>query len=124
MKHLTRADEILLVAVLCLGDDAYSTTIRDEVDRRSGKSVTVGSLWVSLDHLAGGGYLRKASRRMPGSKGGRPRIYYRLTPKGVRALRRVREEQARLWEGVPDPDAYRLKRSAERSRDPRPSPRV
>lgn len=124
MKHLTRADEILLVAVLCLGDDAYSTTIRDEVARRSGKSVTVGSLWVSLDHLADGGYLRKASRRVPGSKGGRPRIYYRLTPKGVRTLKRAREDHARLWEAVPDPDAYRARRPVDRSRDPRRVPRV
>ena len=124
MKHLTRADEILLVAVLCLGDDAYSTTIREEVARRSGKSVTVGSLWVSLDHLADGGYLRKGSRRVPGSKGGRPRVYYRLTPKGVRALKRVREEQARLWENVPDPDEYRARRTNDRTRDPRRVARV
>lgn len=124
MKHLSRADEILLVAVLCLGDDAYSTTIREEVAKRSGKSVTVGSLWVSLDHLADGGYLRKGTRREPGSKGGRPRIYYRLTPKGVRALKRVREEQVRLWQDVPDPDQYRARRSADRARDPRRAPRV
>ena len=37
MKPLSRADEILLVAVLCLGDDAFSTTIREEVVRRAGE---------------------------------------------------------------------------------------
>lgn len=112
MKSLSRADEILLVAVLCLGDDAYSTTIREEVGRRAGKSVTLGSLWVSLDHLAGGGYLRKSPRRAEDSRGGRPRIYYRLTPKGVRALKREREQQERLWDGVPDLDGYGRRRSA------------
>jgi len=124
VKRLTRADETLLVAVLCLGEDAYSATIRDEVASRAGKSVTVGSLWVSLDHLVDGGYLRKAPRRAAGSRGGRPRVYYRLTPKGIRALKRAREEHTRLWDGVPDPDAYRARRQVAQSRDPRPPPRV
>lgn len=101
MKQLTRADEILMVAILCLGEDAYSTTILAEVEQRAGKAVTVGSLWVSLDHLAAKGYVRKGPRKGEPSRGGRARIYYRLTPKGLRSLARIQDLQRRLWEGVP-----------------------
>ncbi|MBO6575131.1 MAG: helix-turn-helix transcriptional regulator [Rhodothermales bacterium] len=99
MKQLTRSDETFLVAIHCLGDDAFSTSILDELKRRVGKKVTVGSLWVSLDSLADRGYLRKNPR--PGASVGRPRVYYALTPKGRRALIRARENHEQLWADVP-----------------------
>jgi len=106
MKHLSRADEIIMVAIACLGESAYSTTILSEVSARGDKKVTVGSLWVSLDQLADKGYVRKHSAPEESRHGGRPRIYYRLTPRGVRMLLRMRELQTRLWDGVPDLEKY------------------
>ncbi len=98
MKQLTRADETLLVTIHCLGEDAYSTTILEELKERAAKKVTVGSLWVSLDGLADRGFVRKRPR--PGDTGGRPRVYYALSPKGRWALKRSRDMQARLGTGV------------------------
>jgi PadR family transcriptional regulator len=98
VKQLTRADEALLVTVWCLGEDAYSSTILEELAERAGKSVSVGSLWVSMDALADKGFVRKSSRKTDGSS--RPRVYYSLSPKGLRALKRVREYEKQLWEGV------------------------
>lgn len=101
-KQLSRADEVLLLCIAVLGDDAFSTTIRTELQERAGKKVTVGSLWVSLDNLAERGLLRKRSVPNETRKGGRPRVYYRVTPRGIRALQRAREFQERLWKGVPE----------------------
>jgi len=102
LKPLSRADEVLLISIVVLGDDAFSTTIQEELLRRAGKKLTVGSLWVSLDNLAERGLVRKRSAENPTRKGGRPRIYYSVTPRGVRALRRARDFQERLWKGVSD----------------------
>lgn len=98
---------MLLVCITVLGDDAYSTTIRAELQDRAGKKVTVGSLWVSLDNLAERGYVRKRSVENTTRKGGRPRVYYNVTPRGLRALERARQFQERLWKGVPDLDGLR-----------------
>jgi PadR family transcriptional regulator len=106
MRQLTRADEILMVAIACLGDEAFSTRILEEVASRGAKKLTAGSLWVSLDHLAGKGYIRKARKRRQPPGGGRPRVYYRLSPKGVRMLVRMQRFQSRLWDGVPDLEKY------------------
>ena len=57
--QLSRADEILMIVIFVLGIDAFSTTIRQEVVRRSKKKISVGSLWVSLDQLAKRDYIRK-----------------------------------------------------------------
>ena len=106
MKHLSRADEILMVAIACLGSDAYSTTILREIEKRGAKKLTVGSLWVSLDQLTAKGYVRKRPAPDEQRHGGRPRIYYRLTPKGSRMLTRIRIFQKTLWRRVPDLDTY------------------
>ena len=106
MKHLSRADEILLIAIACLGENAYSTPILREIEGRGGKKITVGSLWVSLDQLATRGLVRKSAAEVESRHGGRPRVYYRLTPRGVRMLLRMREFQERLWKDVPDLKRY------------------
>ena len=105
-KQLSRADEILMLCILVLAQDAYSTTIRAELASRAKKKITVGSLWVSLDQLADRGYIRKKASKNEHRHGGRPRIYYHLTPRGVRALERSREYQKALWKGVPELDSY------------------
>ena len=105
-RQLSRADEILMICIVVLGDEAFSTTLRAELAKRAGKKITVGSLWVSLDQLAERGLVRKRTAKGENKRGGRPRIYYRLTPRGVRALERAREFQKKLWKNVPDLDEY------------------
>jgi PadR family transcriptional regulator len=106
VKLLSRADEILMIAVACLGRQAFSTTILSEISRRGNKKVTVGSLWVSLDQLAERGLIRKRTSPDEKRHGGRPRIYYSLSPRGVRTLLRMKEFQKTLWEGIPDFEKY------------------
>lgn len=101
MKFLTRADEILLLAILRLKDNAYGTTIIREVKKRAGKELTFGSLWVSLDSLYKKGMINKRLADDTPSRGGRKKIYYTLTISGVKALQEAREIQTSLWQGVP-----------------------
>ncbi|TDI76355.1 MAG: PadR family transcriptional regulator [Bacteroidetes bacterium] len=106
MKLLSRADEILMVAVACVGTGAYSTPVLAEIHKRGGKKLTVGSLWVSLDQLAERGLIRKRMEKRASGKGGRAKVYYHLTPRGVRILLRTREFSSTLWNGVPDLTHY------------------
>ncbi|MDA0874492.1 MAG: PadR family transcriptional regulator [Bacteroidetes bacterium] len=101
---LTRADEMLLVCILVLAEEAFSTTIKQEMYRRVRKRISVGTLWVALDQLAARGLVTKEARKNPDRKGGRPRVYYALTTLGRNSLKKTRELQERLWKGVtPDP---------------------
>ena len=101
MKFLTRADEILLLAILRLKDNAYGTTIIREAKKRTGKELTFGSLWVSLDSLYKKGLINKRLADDTPSRGGRKKIYYTLTVSGIKALQETRVIQAALWQGVP-----------------------
>ena len=104
--QLSRADEMLMVVVLVLGDDAFSTTIRKELARRARKKVTVGSLWVSLDLLVQRGYLKKRNTTSDEKRTGRPRVYYSVSARGLQALKRVVKLHGQIWKGVSDLDNY------------------
>jgi DNA-binding PadR family transcriptional regulator len=100
MKILTRSDEILMLAILRLKEDAYGVSIIKEVQARTGKKLTFGGLWVSMDILYKRGFVKKRMADPTPQRGGRSKIFYSLTPKGIRALEEAREFQKSLWEGV------------------------
>jgi len=100
MEVLSRADEILLLAILRLKDDAYGVSIVKEVKQRTGKKLKLGGLWVSLDILARKGLVKKSMGDPTPKRGGRSKIYYALTPTGIKALERVNEFNRSLWKGL------------------------
>ena len=107
-SQLSRADEILMIVILVLGGDAFSTTIRHELVRRAKKKISVGSLWVSLDQLAQRGFIQKRTSSSEEKLGGRPRVYYSVTTSGIQSLKRTQRFQERLWKSVPDLDTYEV----------------
>ena len=100
MNILSRSDEILLVTILKLKDNAYGVTIVKEVAKNTGKKLKLGGLWVSLDILAKRGLLEKHMGDPTPKRGGRSKIYYFLTPDGLKALERVNEFNLSLWKGM------------------------
>ena len=56
-EHLGELEQIVLLAVLRLGEDAYGVPIRLEIERRTGRSLTVGALYRTLDRLEAKGYV-------------------------------------------------------------------
>jgi len=100
MKVLTRAEEILLLSILSLKDNAFALNILKEIKQNTGKKLTIGSLWVSLDSLRKKGYIDKRMAEETPAKGGRKKVFYSLTSTGAKALRNTREFQRSLWKGV------------------------
>jgi DNA-binding PadR family transcriptional regulator len=90
-----------MLTILRLKDNAYGVSIIKEVEIRTGKKLTFGSLWVSMDILHKRGYIKKRLADPTPQRGGRSKIYYSLTPKGIKVLEKTREFQKSLWEGVP-----------------------
>jgi PadR family transcriptional regulator PadR len=98
--YLGEFEQVVLLAVLRLKDDAYGAAIRREIEARGGRAVTIGAAYATLDRLVDKGYLR--CREVPGGpeRGGSVRRYFAVTPKGVDALEAARELQARMWQGI------------------------
>ena len=93
-------EQLLLLAIVRLGDDAYGVTIRREIESRTGREVAIGALYTALVRLERKGFVRSTMSAPTAERGGRSRRHFRLKPPGAAALRQSRERLARMWEGV------------------------
>lgn len=79
-------EQLLLFAVLRLGDSAYGVSIRREIARQTGRDVAAGAVYTGLDRLQARGFVSSREAETAPSRGGRRRKYYRLEPAGALAL--------------------------------------
>lgn len=93
-------EELVLLAVARATGDAYGMTVRREIEQCTGRSVTIGAVYSTLDRLEGKGWLESRMEVGDEARGGRARRFFRILPAGVEALVGARSLRAPLWEGV------------------------
>jgi DNA-binding PadR family transcriptional regulator len=104
VTYLGEFEQIVLLAILRLGADAYGARVRQEIEARSGRWVSIGAAYATLERLTAKGYLR-ATDVAPDA--GRARRVFDITRSGVAALEEARELQRRMWAGVELPRGAR-----------------
>jgi PadR family transcriptional regulator, regulatory protein PadR len=100
--YLGEFEQLLLLAVLRLGSEAYALDIARELEARAGRSVSRGALYTSLDRLEDKGLLRWKTAAGTPARNGMPRRLYTVTAAGVAALRASRHTLRRMWRGLED----------------------
>ncbi len=99
--YLTDLEQLLLLAVLRLGKDAYGAAIQEEIRNQTRRRVLLGSIHVTFARLEERGLARsKLGSPLP-VRGGKARRIYSVTARGRAALERSREIVELMWEGVP-----------------------
>lgn len=101
MKLLSRQEEVVLLSIWKLGNNAYGVTIREYISEITGKYWSIGSIYVPLERLTAKDYVKSTKGEPTLKRGGRSKRYYRLTSKGVHALDEIRSLQDTLWENFP-----------------------
>jgi DNA-binding PadR family transcriptional regulator len=100
-SQLGDLEEIVLLAVLRLGEGAYGARIREELREQAGRSVSISTVYVTLMRLEEKGLARSWMGEPSGERGGKAKRYFAVRPEGMEALQATREVRDRLWEGVP-----------------------
>ena len=98
--YLGELEQIVLLAVLRLGDEAYAVPILDQIEKQTGRTMARGALYTALDRLEAKGCLRSRLGEPLAERGGRARRYFSVTPVAVRALKQSRLALMRLWNGL------------------------
>ena len=93
-------EQMVLLAIIHIGDQAYGPLILEKLTSETGRSVTRGSLYVTLDRLERKEMLRSTAGKPEPDRGGRPKRYVAVTEKGVSALREARDSLNALWAGL------------------------
>lgn len=98
MKDLTLTEEIVLLAVWRLKEDAYGVAIRKELSESTRRIFPYGTLYSVLDKLTQKGLITKSSSDPMPKRGGRRRFYYSVTPEGISALKKALELKRLIWD--------------------------
>lgn len=99
-QYLGEFEQMVLLSVLRLGEGAYGLSIGDELDAVTGREVSSGALYTTLDRLEDKGLLSSRTADPSESRRGRPRRYFAVTEQGVTALRQSRRALHELWDGL------------------------
>lgn len=98
--NLGEFEQIVLLAIMRLGDDAYGVTIREEIQKRTGRSTTPGALYTTLDRLEHKGLVVSRLGEPTPERGGRAKRYYSVSAEGVEAVERAQRSYQSLLEGL------------------------
>jgi len=102
MKELTKAEEMFLLAIWRLRDNAYGVTIKKQIQESAKKEYTYGTLYGILDQLVQKELVDRYKGDPTPERGGRSKTYYRLSPDGRTALKSALEVHKKVWEGITD----------------------
>jgi PadR family transcriptional regulator len=100
MRHLSDLEELILLIVMALGDDAYGVAVQRRLERDARRRIALGATYAVLDRLEGHGYLTSAFGEATAQRGGRRKRMFTATVSGVRALEETRRTRERLWQAL------------------------
>ena len=93
-------EQLVLLGVLRLQEEAYGAAIRQEIHLRSGRDVSINAVYTTLERLETKGLLESWTGEPTAQRGGRRRKFYALRPAGVTALRHAYQAFSAMADGL------------------------
>ncbi|HTB98501.1 MAG TPA: PadR family transcriptional regulator [Terracidiphilus sp.] len=98
--YLGEFEHIVVLALIRLEDRAYGVTVRQEIERRIRREVSIGAVYATLDRLELKGYVKSHRGDPTPERGGRSKRFFRVTGKGVAAVNRTHSALRSMTEGL------------------------
>ena len=102
--HLGEFEEVVLLTVAILHDEAYGVAIIDEMEKRLDRKVSIGALQTVLRRLEKKGYLSSRFGEATKIRGGKRKRYFTLTSYGKKILETTKQQRMALWKAIPNLD--------------------
>ncbi len=97
--HLGEFEQLVLLAILRLGTNAYGMTIRREIEKRAGRRTSIGALYLTLDRMEQKDFIRSELGEATPERGGRAKRFFAVNPSGREALKKSLEAVHRMADG-------------------------
>jgi DNA-binding PadR family transcriptional regulator len=99
--YLGEFEEIVLLATAILNREAYGVSIKNEIETRLDRDVSMGAMHTALIRLEDKGYIRSSNGEGTEERAGRPRKYYEITALGKKAIAYSKASREKLWDAIP-----------------------
>src|ERR1017187_1906253 len=93
-------EHVVILALLRLTDHAYGVSVRQEIGQRTGRDVSIGAIYATLDRLETKGYVKSHLGDPTPERGGRSKRFFRVTAKGMTAVDRTHAALRSMTEGL------------------------
>jgi DNA-binding PadR family transcriptional regulator len=100
--QLGEFEEIVLLTVGVLHGNAYGVTIKDEIEKRLDREVSIGSLQITLRRLESKGFVKSKQGDSNENRRGRPKLFFEITAYGKKAIVHSKASRDNLWKSLPD----------------------
>jgi DNA-binding PadR family transcriptional regulator len=98
--YLGEFEYVVMLSLVRLRDDAYGMTIRQDIENRTERPVSVGAVYAALERLEEKGWLTSREGETTRGRGGRSKTYFQVTAAGRRAVQQTRAMFHRMEEGT------------------------
>jgi len=95
-------EEIVLLTVAVLHGNAYGVAVKEDIEQRLKRNVSVGALRTALRRLEDKGFLESEFGEATAVRGGKRKRYHTVTPFGKKALDYVMNSRRKLWDAIPE----------------------
>jgi DNA-binding PadR family transcriptional regulator len=100
MEHLGELEQLVMLAVVRLGPEAYGAAIQRELAQRARRRISIGTVYVTLTRLESKGLVSSWMGDPTPARGGKAKRYYAVERAGQAALRTAKDSLMRMWEGL------------------------
>ncbi len=100
MRILSRAEELIMLSIWKLKNNAYCVPILQEAQEHTGKVWTLSGIHIPLGRLEKKGFTESYFGESSAERGGKRKRFYKITPAGFKALKEVKEVERSMWEGL------------------------
>jgi DNA-binding PadR family transcriptional regulator len=98
--YLGEFERVVLLGLLRLSDRAYGVTVRQEIEARTGREVSIGAIYATLDRLEAKGYVKSHLGDPTPERGGRSKRFFRVTAQGLAAVNQSLRAIRNMAEGL------------------------
>lgn len=100
MRILSRGEELIMLSICRLKNEAYCVPILQEAQKHTGKKWTLSGIYIPLGRLEKKGYVESYFGEPSPERGGKRKRYYRITREGFKALKEVKLIEKSMWRGL------------------------
>ena len=99
-ESLGEFEQMVLLAILRLGDDAYGVPIVEEIEGRTNRTVSRPAVYIALRRLSKKRLVSSELAEPTAEQGGRAKTYYRVEKAGLDLLAESRRDLLNMWKGL------------------------
>src|SRR5437667_12829875 len=103
---MTRRDQLdnfeltVMLTMIRIGDNDYGVPISEELEKRTGRDVAIGSVYAALERLEDKGFVRSELGEATPQRGGRAKRYFQVTARRLKEVRDTQRALVKLWHGL------------------------